>query len=200
MFDTNTDGSHRSGEIENGSLYLDFIFGKNNYIEAGCPYIVMWPDTELDNVEDPVFQGVTVTRTTPSYYTTEEGRDPQTGLGNVTFRGTYSPIDYTEDNHSILFLGTNNTLYYPEAGAHIGAFRCYFELGNGLTAGEPNSAVRGFNLNFDEQGTQTVIGHTDITDSTDKADAAWYSLDGRKLEGKPTKKGVYIHNGRVVVK
>ena len=57
-----------------------------------------------------------------------------------------------------------------------------------------------FNIDFGEQGTQTVIGHTDITDSTDKADAAWYSLDGRKLEGKPTKKGVYIHNGRVVVK
>ena len=201
IFDTNTDGSHRSGEVENGSLYLNFIFGKNNYIEAGCPYIVMWPDTELDNVEDPVFQGVTVTRTTPSYYTTEEGRDPQTGLGNVTFRGTYSPIDYTEDNHSILFLGTNNTLYYPEAGAHIGAFRCYFELGNGLTAGEPNSAVRGFNLNFDEQGTQTtgIIGHTDITDSTDKADAAWYTINGVKLDAKPNSKGVYIHGGRKVV-
>jgi hypothetical protein len=24
----------------------------------------------------------------------------------------------------------------------------------------------------------------------------WYSLDGRKLEGKPTVKGIYIHNGR----
>ena len=201
IFDTNTDGSHRSGEVENGSLYLNFIFGKNNYIEAGCPYIVMWPDTELDNVEDPVFQGVTVTRTTPSYYTTEEGRDPQTGLGNVTFRGTYSPIDYTEDNHSILFLGTNNTLYYPKAGAHIGAFRCYFELGNGLTAGEPNSAVRGFNLNFDEQGTQTVIGHTDITDNTDKADAAWYTINGVKLDAKPNSKGGYIHgNKKVVIK
>ena len=161
----------------------------------------MWPDTELDNVEDPVFQGVTVTRTTPSYYTTEEGRDPQTGLGNVTMRGTYSPIDYTEDNHSILFLGTNNTLYYPKAGAHIGAFRCYFELGNGLTAGEPNSAVRGFNLNFDEQGTQTVIGHTDITDNTDKADAAWYTINGVKLDAKPNSKGGYIHgNKKVVIK
>lgn len=25
---------------------------------------------------------------------------------------------------------------------------------------------------------------------------AWYSLDGRKLNGRPTEKGVYIHNGR----
>ena len=27
----------------------------------------------------------------------------------------------------------------------------------------------------------------------------WYTIDGRKLSGKPTKKGVYIHNGRAVV-
>ncbi|MBR1468938.1 MAG: homoserine O-succinyltransferase, partial [Prevotella sp.] len=28
----------------------------------------------------------------------------------------------------------------------------------------------------------------------------WYSLDGKKLNGEPTKKGVYIRNGRKVVK
>ena len=27
----------------------------------------------------------------------------------------------------------------------------------------------------------------------------WYTIDGQKLSGKPTKKGVYIHNGRAVV-
>ena len=26
----------------------------------------------------------------------------------------------------------------------------------------------------------------------------WYSLDGRRLSGKPTKKGLYIHNGKKV--
>ena len=25
----------------------------------------------------------------------------------------------------------------------------------------------------------------------------WYTIDGRKLSGKPTKKGIYIHNGRI---
>jgi len=28
---------------------------------------------------------------------------------------------------------------------------------------------------------------------------AWYTIDGRKLNGVPTKKGIYIHNGRAVV-
>ena len=27
----------------------------------------------------------------------------------------------------------------------------------------------------------------------------WFTIDGQKLSGKPTKKGVYIHNGRAVV-
>ena len=29
--------------------------------------------------------------------------------------------------------------------------------------------------------------------------SAWYSLDGRKLDGKPTKSGVYIREGKKVV-
>jgi hypothetical protein len=28
---------------------------------------------------------------------------------------------------------------------------------------------------------------------------AWYTLDGRRLNGKPTKPGLYIHGGRAVV-
>ncbi len=27
----------------------------------------------------------------------------------------------------------------------------------------------------------------------------WYTLDGRRLEGKPTQCGVYIHKGKKVV-
>jgi len=28
---------------------------------------------------------------------------------------------------------------------------------------------------------------------------AWYTLDGRKLDGKPSQRGVYVNNGRKVV-
>jgi hypothetical protein len=33
----------------------------------------------------------------------------------------------------------------------------------------------------------------------DMENAQWYDLNGRKLQGKPTKKGLYIVNGRKVV-
>ena len=33
----------------------------------------------------------------------------------------------------------------------------------------------------------------------DKARVGWYSIDGRKLSGKPTAKGIYIHNGKKII-
>ena len=186
------DGYHRSGEVENGSLHL--YFDSYNRIDAGDPYIVKW-ETTGDPIVNPVFKDVVVANTIPyDWHTTEEGP------GNVTFRGTYSPIKYESDNHSILFLGMNNTLYWPKEGAHIGAFRAYFELGNGLTVGEEASQVRSFNLGFGEGSDETGIDsmHNSECLMLNEADA-WYSLDGRKLDGKPNAKGMYIKNGKKVV-
>ena len=33
----------------------------------------------------------------------------------------------------------------------------------------------------------------------DKARVGWYTIDGRKLSGKPTAKGIYIHNGKKII-
>ena len=96
------------------------------------------------------------------------------------------------------------------ASMTIKACRAYFQLNNGLTAGDPTNGVRTFNLNFGD-GEASGITTTDFlrpdgskraelerTDYTDKA-GAWFTLDGRKLDGKPTKAGLYIHGGRKVV-
>ena len=47
----------------------------------------------------------------------------------------------------------------------------------------------------DANGSTTEIG----TFSLDAETGDWYSLDGRKLSAKPTKKGLYINNGKKVV-
>ena len=193
------DGLHRSGEVENGSLHLYFY--SDYVISTGEPYIVKW-DKPADydtnpaayDIVNPVFQKVSIYNTNLFPSITDEGP------GNVTFRGTYSPITYESDNHSILFLGMNNTLYWPKEGAHIGAFRAYFELGNGITVGEEASTVRSFNLGFGEGSDETGIDsmHNSECLMLNEADA-WYSLDGRKLDGKPSAKGMYIKNGKKVV-
>ena len=44
----------------------------------------------------------------------------------------------------------------------------------------------------------TEVSPAEITEITEKPDA-WYTLDGRKLDSKPTTKGVYIYKGNKVV-
>ena len=45
----------------------------------------------------------------------------------------------------------------------------------------------------------TAIDRASIVRSEDSSTDDWYSLDGRKLDGKPTRKGLYIRNGQKVV-
>ena len=123
----------------------------------------------------------------------------------MSFTGTYSPVDIAGEDRSILFLGASNTLYYPNAAMTINACRAYFQL-NGITAGDtsPNPSeggehVREFKLNFGDEESQGITT-TDFTDYTD-SDGAWFDMQGRKLDGKPTKAGLYINNGvKVVIK
>ena len=50
-------------------------------------------------------------------------------------------------------------------------------------------------MTFDE--TTGISSTTNYTNYTN--DNAWYTLDGRKLDGKPTTKGLYINNGKKTV-
>ena len=186
-----------NANLKDGVLTLNFTpaapaEGAVTAIEAGKPYIIKWnkPGSYVayngqnaatcSDIVSPTFKGVTITAPTPLPVTFTDG----------SFKGTYQSITFTDKNPSILFLGAGNTLYYPESGAKIGAQRAYFDLGT--------AQARQFVLNFDGEGTQNGIGHTEITEITERA-GAWYTLDGVRLDGKPTKKGLYIHEGKKVV-
>ncbi len=110
-----------------GELTLNFSEPVET-LTAGTPYIIRWEkandyvDDNEHNIVNPTFSGVTVDNT---------ARNVETA--NVTFTGTYDALSFTADNRSILFLGAGNTLYYPQTGASINAFRAYFQL-NGISA------------------------------------------------------------------
>lgn len=173
---------------------LRLYFKDATEIKAGKPYIIKWPSGGV-NLASPAFQSVNIDLSDETLMR----QIVQSADGKVQFRGTYSPITWETETKSILFLGEENKLYFPQPSGddipHLGAFRAYFHVDLTETNG-----VRDIVLNF-EDGTQTtgIIGHTEITEITDKADAAWYSLDGRKLDAKPSSKGVYIHGGRKTV-
>ena len=103
-------------------------------------------------------------------------------------KGTFSPYAINGENRKMLYLDSDNTLYYPNAAMNINAFRAYFELSEQVSASTLSRIV--MNIDNDES---TGITTTDDTNNTDKDDE-WYSLDGRKLNGQPTTRGIYVHS------
>ena len=170
-------------DAETGRLTLNFTDPLTS-VEAGKPYIVKW-NGDQEDIYEPTFYGVTI-----NYV-----HDTNVETDVVTFHGLCSSMKYFEENRSILYLGANNTLYYPSGAFTIGSFRALFLLLKGIVAGDPSdpNGVKAFNLNFGDE----TMGITN-TNSANESNA-YYSIDGRKLDGKPTQKGVYIHNGKKVV-
>ena len=101
-------------------------------------------------------------------------------------------IDKTDGywTHYILAKKNGNVGFYPLSGkGTLKPYSAYLQL-------HKDAGSRGLVLNFEEEGTPTGVGHTEITESTEMADAI-YDLQGRRIE-KP-KKGLYIVNGRKVM-
>ena len=69
----------------------------------------------------------------------------------------------------------------------IAPYKCWLDIPTGV------ATARVINLVF---GDATKITNTNYTDLTN---GDWYDLNGRKLNAMPTKKGVYIMNGKKVV-
>ena len=161
-----------------GTLYLYFKDATN--IDAGKPYIVKWGESD-SHLVNPVFNGVSVTSTTPTPVTSTSS------LNEVQFIGTYSSTPIEQDDKSSLYLGADNTLYYPSvADFSIGAFRAYFHVNL-----DSQQNIKAFNLNFGDEET----GIREITTPSNHSNS-YYTLDGRRIGEKPTIKGLYIHNGQ----
>ena len=89
--------------------------------------------------------------------------------------------------------------YKLKNGVNLGAHKAYLAVANSTDAPEF--------IGFDENTTGVVpIDHSPFSQrecgvarTIDHSAGAWYSIDGRKLQGKPTQKGLYIVNGNKVV-
>ena len=121
-----------SASISGSTLTLTFGDAVTT-LEAGTPYIIKWESG--DNIVSPVFSGVTIDKTDRSY---DNGIS---GDNRVRFLGTYKSTAFGAEDKSILLMGGANTLYYPTAGAGIGAQRAYFKIGR-RTPGPPPHRVQ----------------------------------------------------------
>ena len=191
--------AHITG-FENGTLYLNFKTATS--IEAGKPYIIKWASGS--NITNPVFTGVTISDTR----TEVESAD-----GTLAFAGAFSPLIIGLENKSLLFLGGNNTLYYPDQAMTIGSCRAYFRLSEELRMKSEESLVKAFVLNFEEEDDATSINRPTPDPSRNGGEV--YDLAGRKVQGARSKgqedsslfilhsslkKGIYIVNGKKILK
>ena len=110
--------------------------------------------------------------------------------GNAKSYGATQLIPVIEETHfekgQIFVLSSNKFVPILDTNTKVPARRAVLWLASGTTAARELTLV--------DSGT-TGITTANSTDATD----AWYTLDGRKLDEKPTKKGLYILNGRKVV-
>ena len=162
-----------STTFEGETLTLNFTDAES--VEAGKPYLVK----VAADVTNPVFDGAVVSKEPTPTVTTYADFIPT--LGKTTIDGVAAD--------DVLFVAAGNTLKNPDQmPAYMKGFRAYFYLKN-VPAG-----TRAFALNIGD-GKVTAITTTDYTDSADSV----YDLQGRKLE-KAATKGIYIRNGKKVIK
>ena len=163
---------------------LSLTFATVTSLEAGKPYLVKVGT----NVENPTFEGVTISSTATT-----------TETDAVDFIPTLGVTAITADAQSILFLSAGNRLYNPAAAnsQQIKGFRAYF-----LLKGDAASA-RSFCLDF---GDGETTGIREMEDGKWKMENGSYDLQGRRVESSIfnsqssiLKKGVYIVNGKKIV-
>jgi len=178
-----------AASISGSTLNLTFGDAVNTLV-AGTPYIIKWDGDGTSNIENPVFEGVTIDATERNY---DNGA---TGDVRVRFCGTYKSTAFDAEDKSILLMGAENTLFYPITGSGIGAQRAYFKIGDDGELLAPS--LTAFNIDFGDDDSATGIIDS-LSPTLSQGEGAWYSIDGRKLDGKPTQHGIYINNGKKVV-
>ena len=163
---------------------LTLNFSTVSEIEAGKPYIVKWASGE--NIENPVFENVVIGSATASSAETDF----------IDFVGCYSIESLTAQDRTVLYMGGDSKLYYPGSDMKVNAFRGFFRLKDGLTAGDLPNSAKAIVLDF---GDETTSLNEELRMKSEESVGDWYSIDGRKLNGKPTAKGIYIIKGKKVV-
>ena len=131
-----------------------------------------------------------------SVYVTDASADA--ALGSNMLVGLTSPtlVNVTDGEYTTFILadGSDGVNWYQlEEDYTLKANSAYLELKNDLIP----SGARGFGMIFDD-GTSTAINLIN-SGAQNNENGMWYTLQGLRLDKKPTTKGVYIHNGKKVV-
>ena len=172
-----TDASGMSSEVLQAVLGSEWETADGDVVPKLAP----------TSIFNPVFNAVVISK----------NNTPVTsGDGNVEFRGNYDPTVLPGDDVSNLYLGSGNHLFWPVNDKTINAFRAYFHVNLG-----PEQMVHNIvmNLDIDDPTAVEEIKSSMFNVQCSMDNGPWYDLSGRKYDSKPTKPGIYVHNGEKIV-
>ena len=112
------------------------------------------------------------------------------------FLGTLTDMTFTvEETKTANYYVCNGKEFIKVRGAGtLAANKAYLKVDGNAPASIP------FRRSIDGNGEGTTgIDNVNPNPNANDNEAAWYDLGGRKLNGKPAQKGVYIKNGKKVV-
>ena len=143
-----------------------------------------------------VYNGTEEEQTVKIKVTADEADAENQGKTPIeNFQGTATDREFTDVMMAAadFYALSDGILFVPvlDPGT-LGKNQCWLQFNH---ANGGNAPARGITLVF-EESEATEITTTDVTDETDDS---WYDLSGRKLDGEPTEKGVYIKSGKKVV-
>ena len=112
-------------------------------------------------------------------------------LKGLSVRTLASDVKTNYSANSLYVMGnkSNKFGFHKYTGTYMPANKAFLALGSGSSA--PLRMV----IDDDEETT----GIASMADGIDNMSDEWYTLDGRKLNGKPTTKGLYIVKGKKVM-
>ena len=131
-----------------------------------------------------------------------------------TFKGTYERINWPTDPQTIYgFAATNATTISPGrffrvsggSNSYILPFRAYLDAANCSSSAPRRTSASELPSQMTVRliaadGIVTAIGTLDANTGEVRFDNdTWYDINGRRLNGKPSAKGLYINNGAKVV-
>ena len=181
-----------SATFADGTLTLNFDNAAS--IEAGKPYLVkVAANTDLSTAP---FTGAIVSKDAQPFTSTDVDFIPTLGKTLVT-----GPEGDKDNVKAVLFLAAGNKLVIPsvvndatQEASYMKGFRAYFQV-KGLAA-----SARAFSMNLGDGETTSISEELRVESEEFAPVTECYTPDGRKLQGQPTQKGVYIVNGKKVIK
>jgi len=148
-------------------------FSAATEVPAGTPFLIKINET----VTNPTFPVVTMKEVATNTVT----------HGDVSFVGTYNPIDLATDGTN-LFLTTRNTLASPASDKNrMNGMRAYIVVPSGFN---PSNA----RIMMDDGETTAISLMPSVAEATPRAT---YNLKGQRIE--KARRGLYVVNGKLTL-